>query len=118
GASLMLGACAGDDDAAGGAAGSGASAGSGGSGASGGTSGAGGAMSPEVLAGDCASAEGGNVICYSGICLLERRGAAGDGPCVVTNDNGVPTETFTCDPEDGVYCDRGANVCAVRVPGG
>jgi hypothetical protein len=71
-----------------------------------------------LLGSDCASADGGNVICYSGICLLERRGGAGDGPCVVTNDNGVPTESFRCDAEDGVYCDREANVCAPRVPGG
>jgi hypothetical protein len=66
-----------------------------------------------LLAADCASSAGENVICSSGSCLLERRGAAGDGPCYVSGMR--VNETARCNAKDGLYCDRSANVCAPRV---
>jgi hypothetical protein len=80
-----------------------------------------------LLGADCASApegEGdgdGNVICYSGTCLLERKGKAGDGPCYLGGNSGidgVPDVAVTCHAADGLWCDRGANVCAPQVEAG
>ena len=66
-----------------------------------------------LLAADCASSAGENVICSSGSCLLERRGKGGDGPCYVSGMR--VNETARCNAKDGLYCDRSANVCAPRV---
>jgi hypothetical protein len=73
-----------------------------------------------LLAGDCSTDERGTVICSSGTCLLELRGAAGDGPCYVTGANatGPVTEYVRCDAKDDVYCHRGENVCKARVGDG
>ncbi len=66
-----------------------------------------------LLAGDCAAPGGddGKVICYGGTCVLERRGAAGDGPCYAGGSTGLAHEMYTCRAEDEVYCHRSNNVC-------
>jgi hypothetical protein len=69
-----------------------------------------------LLAADCASAEGGAVICYGGNCLLEKKGAEGDGPCSLIGTDGVPTEIFVC--EGDTYCDREQDMCVPKVSGG
>jgi len=71
-----------------------------------------------LLAADCASAEGGQVICYGGNCLLQKDGGEGDGPCSLLGVDGLPMEAYTCASEAGLYCDREQNVCAPKVPGG
>ncbi len=73
-----------------------------------------------LLASDCASADvdQGRVICYSGTCVLERRGQDGDGPCSVDGANGLPTELVDCRASDDLYCHRGDNVCKPRVEDG
>src|SRR5262249_16904600 len=50
-----------------------------------------------LLAGDCARSSGETVICYSGTCVLQPRGAAGDGPCAAGGNLGLPHELFTCE---------------------
>jgi hypothetical protein len=69
-----------------------------------------------LLAADCARPAGGSVICYSGTCLPERRGSAGDGPCYISKT--LPDEIVTCEAEDGLYCYRANNVCAPQVEDG
>jgi hypothetical protein len=73
-----------------------------------------------LLAGDCAASgeEGGQIICYGRRCVLERRGASGDGPCYAGGNVELEQEMFTCDAADGVYCHRADNVCAPRVGAG
>jgi hypothetical protein len=69
-----------------------------------------------LLAGDCATSDEGPVICSSGTCLLNLRGAEGDGPCA-TPDR-PPTVAVRCEAEDGLYCHRADNVCRARVGDG
>jgi len=69
-----------------------------------------------LLSGDCARPAGGSVICYSGTCLPERRGNAGDGPCYIGST--LPDEIVTCEAEDGLYCHRANNVCTPKVEDG
>jgi hypothetical protein len=69
-----------------------------------------------LLAGDCATSDEGPVICSGGTCLLNLRGADGDGPCA-TPDR-PPTVAVRCEAEDGLYCHRGDNVCRPRVGDG
>ena len=69
-----------------------------------------------LLASDCASSDEGPVICSSGTCLLQLRGEDGDGPCATPER--PPTVVVRCEPEDGLYCHRGDNVCRPRVGDG
>ncbi len=69
-----------------------------------------------LLAADCASSEEGPVICSSGHCLLQLRGAEGDGPCAMPGD--PPNVSVRCEAEDGLYCHRGDNVCRPTVGDG
>jgi hypothetical protein len=74
-----------------------------------------------LLAADCMSAPGGDVICFSGTCVLEKRGAQGDGPCRLGRGSGiegVPDEIVRCDARDGLYCDEAMNACAPQVEPG
>jgi len=72
-----------------------------------------------LLAADCASTdEEGTVICYGGNCLLELRGEEGDGPCNLLGVDGLPTEIVSCDPKQGLYCNRTDDVCAPHVEDG
>jgi hypothetical protein len=72
-----------------------------------------------LLAADCASAdEEGTVICYGGNCLLQTRGAEGDGPCDLLGADELPEQQIVCDPKDGLYCDRAENACAPHVEDG
>jgi hypothetical protein len=64
-----------------------------------------------MLAGDCASSPDGPVICYGGRCLLQLKGADGDGPCYIQGSENRPLQAYTCDAADGVYCHRGNNQC-------
>lgn len=72
-----------------------------------------------LLDSDCASAEvgQGTVVCYSGTCMLERRGQVGDGPCNV-HGRSVPTELYTCNAADDLYCDPLDDVCKPRLDDG
>ncbi|MEY4548558.1 MAG: hypothetical protein RL685_4753 [Pseudomonadota bacterium] len=74
-----------------------------------------------LLASDCAAAaaqEEGQVICYGGSCVLERHGAAGDGPCYAGGDIALAQEMYTCAAADGVYCHRANNVCTPHASAG
>jgi hypothetical protein len=73
-----------------------------------------------LLAGDCAASgdAAGTVICYGGMCVLERRGVSGDGPCYAGGNVGLQQEMFTCPAEEGLYCNRTDNACTPRVGDG
>jgi hypothetical protein len=74
-----------------------------------------------LLASDCATAPGGDVICNGGRCFLERHGSAGDGPCYIGGNSGIegtPTEAVRCEAKDGLYCHRSNNVCTPQVDDG
>lgn len=72
------------------------------------------------LAGDCAATgdEDGSIICYGRRCVLERRGADGDGPCYAGGNVELADEMYTCDASDGLFCHRGDNVCRPHVAAG
>jgi hypothetical protein len=73
-----------------------------------------------LLSGDCAAAgdEPGKVICYANMCILERQGAAGDGPCYAGGGVPLQQEMVTCPAEQGLYCNRTDNACSPRVGDG
>jgi hypothetical protein len=70
------------------------------------------------LAGDCASSEEGPVLCYGGRCLLELEGAPGDGPCIIQGSENRPLVAYTCDANNGVFCNRGTKNCEAQVAAG
>ena len=72
------------------------------------------------LSGDCARSgeEPGNVTCYGSMCIVERRGTSGDGPCFAGAGAPLQQEMFTCSAEEGLYCDRADNACLPRVGDG
>lgn len=65
------------------------------------------------FADDCASSSHGEVTCFQNQCLLQRRGAAGEGPCLFSAslvEEGA-TEIVMCEARDGVYCHLEADAC-------
>ena len=70
-----------------------------------------------LLSGDCAASgdEGGRVTGYSDTCIVQREGAAGDGPCYAGGPVVLQPLMYTCDAANDLYCNRGDNVCAPRV---
>jgi hypothetical protein len=71
-----------------------------------------------MLAGDCSSHPDGPVTCYGGRCLLQLEGGDGDGPCFIQGSENRPSQIYTCNAADGVYCDRGTNACTAHAPPG
>ena len=76
-----------------------------------------------LLASECMSMPmpDATVICYGGVCLLERHGRAGDGPCYIGGNSGIsgiPQEVARCEADDGLYCHRANNVCTEQVGDG
>jgi hypothetical protein len=70
-----------------------------------------------LSASDCASDTGGPVVCYSDRCMVQLRGAEGDGPCFLSGSD-RPMLAYTCDAADGLYCSREANACAPHAAAG
>jgi len=70
-----------------------------------------------LLSGDCAATgdDGGRVTCYADTCILQREGAAGDGPCYAGGPVALQQIMYTCDAARDLYCNRSDNVCAPRV---
>lgn len=65
------------------------------------------------FADECASSILGDVNCFQDRCLVERRGAAGDGPCIFSSSLVAEEaeEVFRCEARDGLYCHLEHNVC-------
>lgn len=65
------------------------------------------------FADDCASSPAGEVTCFQNQCLLQRRGAAGEGPCLfsVRLEEEHATEIVLCEARDGLYCHLEDDVC-------
>jgi hypothetical protein len=67
-----------------------------------------------LLAGDCSYDPGGPVICYGGMCVVDKRGSDGDGPCYLggrLGDDPPLTQIARCEARDGLYCHRAERVC-------
>lgn len=73
-----------------------------------------------LLAGDCAASgdEDGSIICYGRRCVLEKRGADGEGPCYAGGNVELQDEMYTCNADDGLFCHRSDNVCRPHVAAG
>jgi hypothetical protein len=94
---------------------------------------------PCTTSADCAPSADGTVDCYlsttfndaggaaeTGMCIVEKPGAAGDSPCIasvqeqgpvtitwwnISTGGMPPTEGFVCDQADGIYCDSQSSTC-------
>lgn len=68
-----------------------------------------------LLAGDCSYDPEGPVICYGGMCVVDKRGVEGEGPCYVIGRDDTPlTLIVHCDASDGLYCHRAERVCKAQ----
>ncbi|HEU5076075.1 MAG TPA: hypothetical protein VFU02_17905 [Polyangiaceae bacterium] len=67
-----------------------------------------------ALAANCASSSLGPVTCFEERCLVQRPGAADEGPCQLSSAlvAAEATEVFTCSSKDGLYCNLTTNTCA------
>ncbi|HTU59727.1 MAG TPA: hypothetical protein VMF89_14850, partial [Polyangiales bacterium] len=71
-----------------------------------------------LLAGDCSYDPAGPVICYGGMCVVDKRGNEGEGPCYVSgrsNDDEPLTQIVRCEARDGLYCHRAERVCKAQI---
>ena len=74
-----------------------------------------------LLSGDCSYDSAGPVICYGGMCVVDKRGTEGASPCYVSgraSDDPPLTEIVRCEASDGLYCHRAERTCKAQVDEG